>query len=453
MHIHILGICGTFMAGIARLARDLGHQVTGADQAAYPPMSDELAGLGIRVTQGYRAQDLPEAADLVVIGNALSRGNPAVEAVLARRMRYTSGPEWLAAAVLQERQVIALSGTHGKTTTTALVTHILRQAGLEPGWLVGGVAPDLPGSAALGSGECFVIEADEYDTAFFDKRSKFLHYRPHTLVINHLEFDHADIFPDLAAIKTQFHHLVRTVPANGHIFHRGGIAAIPDMLGRGCWTPVQTFDLQGEADFRAELLAADGSHFRIHAHGEAVSDIRWSLLGRHNVANALASYAVAHSLGIPAEVHAGACASFIGVRRRLELVGRHHGITVLDDFAHHPTAIRSTLEGLALRSEAGRVLAVLELRSNSMRLGEYRDSLADALDPASLVWVLRPAELAWDLEACLAPLGERVRIATSSAEIIASIAATAREGDAIVCMSNGDFEALPKRLSACLAGT
>jgi len=454
------------MAGLARLALERGHRVTGADRAAWPPMSTELERLGVHVAP-YRVEDLSPAPDLVVIGNALSRGNPVVEAVLDRGLPYLSGPEWLGREVLAGRHVVAVAGTHGKTTTTALITHVLRTAGLNPGWLVGGVAPDLPGSAHAGgaadtntaaAATPFVVEADEYDTAFFDKRSKFLHYRPRTLVVNHLEFDHADIFPDLAAIQTQFHQLLRSVPANGRLIVRAGIPALEATLTRGCWTPVERFAVGAEAagvegiHARARLLAPDGQHFVIETADGAVCTVNWSLRGTHNVANALAAFLTARTLGVAPEVYAEACASFRGVRRRLESLGQVGDIEVLDDFAHHPTAIAATLAGLkAAVTRGGRVHAVLELRSNSMRAGEYQEQLAAALDDADGVWVLTPPELGWDVPASLAPLGTRAHCLPTDEALVAAVSAAAGPGDRVVCMSNGDFAGVPGRILAALA--
>jgi UDP-N-acetylmuramate: L-alanyl-gamma-D-glutamyl-meso-diaminopimelate ligase len=455
MHIHILGVCGTFMAGLARLALARGHRVTGADAAAWPPMSTELEHLGIPVMP-FRVEDLHPAPDLVVIGNALSRGNPVVEAVLERGLPYVSGPEWLGREVLPGRHVVAVSGTHGKTTTTSLVAHLLRDAGLEPGWLVGGVAHDLPGSAALGSGLPFVVEADEYDTAFFDKRSKFVHYRPRTLVVNHLEYDHADIFPDLAAIQTQFHHLVRTVPGGGHIFARAGITAIEETLARGCWSAVARFAVGDEAAdvpsaARARLQAADGSSFSIVSADGGEIDITWGMRGVHNVANALAAFLVGQVFGVDGQQFARSCSTFRGVRRRLESLGQAAGIEVIDDFAHHPTAIETTLAGVVAGRGSGRVHAVLELRSNSMRAGEYRERLGPSLAVADSVWVLMPSSIPWDVRASLSGLGERLHCLTSDSALVEGVASTAQAGDRIVCMSNGDFAGVPARILGALA--
>lgn len=440
MHIHILGICGTFMAGIARLALAQGAKVTGADKASYPPMSTELAALGIEVTSGYAAEDLPDA-DVFVIGNALSRGVPAIEAILNDGHPYCSGPEWLRQNVLPGRRVIAIAGTHGKTTTTALVAHCLQYAGHAPGWLLGGVAQDLPGSASLGRGREFVIEADEYDTAFFDKRSKFIHYQPHTLVINHLEYDHADIFPNLAAIQTQFQHVVRIVPSLGCIIHRANLPTIDEVLNQGCWTPRLSFAPEPGGDLHAELHRPDGTAFSIVKNGEVCANIDWDLRGEHNVANALAAFAVVDHHGVGGSDFARACRAFRGVKRRLEHRGRVAEADIYDDFAHHPTAIASTLAGVRA-STPTRLIAVLELRSNSMRAGEYRETLAQALEAADLIWVLRPSALDWDLDAALAPLGPRVRVCVAVAALVQELRAALRRGDQVICMSNGDFQGL-----------
>ncbi|MCU0767171.1 MAG: UDP-N-acetylmuramate:L-alanyl-gamma-D-glutamyl-meso-diaminopimelate ligase [Gammaproteobacteria bacterium] len=445
MHVHILGICGTFMAGVALLARSLGHRVTGSDANVYPPMSTQLAQAGIPLTEGWDPAQLDPAPDRVVIGNALSRGNAAVERALDDGMRYTSGAQWLAEEVLHGRWVLAVAGTHGKTTTASMLAWILEHAGLAPGFLIGGVPVDFGVSARLGDGAFFVVEADEYDTAFFDKRSKFVHYRPRTLVMNNLEFDHADIFADLAQIQRQFHHLVRTVPGTGLIVapHE---AALDAVLAMGCWTPVERVGEGGDSTWRAEPSTEDGSAFRVRCDGALVGEVRWELTGRHNVANALAALAAARHAGVPPAAGVAALSVFRGVKRRMELRGEARGARVYDDFAHHPTAIRTTLDGLRKHVGRGRIIAVLEPRSNTMRLGVHKDELPAALAPADEVLVHAPANLGWDAGAVLAPLGERARVYARTDDIVADLAARVRPGDHVLVMSNGGFENLHQRL-------
>lgn len=389
--VHILAIAGTFMGGVAALARELGHAVSGSDQTIYPPMSTQLEQLGITLDQGYRADSVPAGTDEVVIGNALSRGNAAVEAVLDAGQRYISGAQWLSEQVLPGRDTLAVAGTHGKTTTTTILTWLLESAGRSPGFLIGGVAEDFGVSARLGQGREFVVEADEYDTAFFDKRSKFVHYRPLVAILNNLEYDHADIFPDVAAIQRQFHHLVRTVPARGRLIVNGEDQHLAEVLAMGCWTPVERFGFDPSLEWHAELLAADGSAFRVHHRGQALGDVQWSLLGRHNVLNGLAALAAAHAVGVaPAEV-IPALARFRSVKRRMEVIGSHDGITVYDDFAHHPTAIATTLEGLRAKVGDARIVVAMEPRSNSMRLGAHAQALAPSLALADeVVFLHRP---------------------------------------------------------------
>ncbi|ROR34774.1 UDP-N-acetylmuramate:L-alanyl-gamma-D-glutamyl-meso-diaminopimelate ligase [Inmirania thermothiophila] len=449
MRVHILGICGTFMGGLAQLARALGHEVSGQDAGIYPPMSELLAEAGIEVREGWDPAAIPRGVDCVVVGNALSRGNPAVEHVLDRGLPYTSGPQWLAEAVLRGRWVIAVAGTHGKTTTTAMVAWILAQAGLAPGWLVGGAPRGLGASACLGETPFFVVEADEYDTAFFDKRAKFVHYRPRTLVLNNLEFDHADIYPDLAAIQRQVHHLVRTVPASGRIVAPAGDAAVAGALAMGCWTPVERTGPGGL--WQAEPLAEDASAFRVRLDGRALGEVRWRLAGAHNLANALSALAAARHAGVAPAAALEALAGFPGVRRRLEVVGEAGGVTVYDDFAHHPTAIAATLAALRPRVGAGRLVACLEPRSNTMRMGVHREALAAALAGADRVHALRPPGLGWDLAAALAPLGPRAAVHEATRALVAAVAGEARPGDHVVCMSNGAFDGVPRRLLAALA--
>ncbi len=447
MRIHILGIGGTFMGGLALLARASGLTVTGSDRGVYPPMSDQLQASGIAVTEGYDALPTP-APDLVVIGNALSRGNPAVEEVLNAGIPYVSGPQWLAEQVLRDRFVIAVAGTHGKTTVTSLVTWILEQAGLDPGFLIGGVPQDFGVSARLTPSRFFVVEADEYDTAFFDKRAKFIHYRPRAVILNNLEYDHADIYPDLASISRQFQYLLRIVPGTGLVIANGADPALGDVIAAGVWTPVEYFST---ADgWEARLLAADGSAFVVSLRGHEIGTVQWSLVGRHNVANALAAVSAARFAGVPADIALRALATFRGVKRRLEVSGSARGVTVYDDFAHHPTAIRATLEALKARVAPARVLAVLEPRSNTMRQGVHRDTLGPSLALADATYVFAPPDIGWDVEAALGGLGERARVYHSHEDLIADLATDARPGDHVLIMSNGGFAGLHRRLLAAL---
>jgi UDP-N-acetylmuramate: L-alanyl-gamma-D-glutamyl-meso-diaminopimelate ligase len=451
MHIHILGIGGTFMGSCALLARELGHRVTGSDGKIWPPMSTQLEQAGIALIEGYRAENLDPAPDLTLIGNVLTRGNVELEAVLDRGLRYTSGAQWVADAVLAGRWTLAVSGTHGKTTTTSMLAWILEYAGLKPGFLVGGVPENFGVSARLGDAPFFVIEADEYDTAFFDKRSKFVHYRPRTLIVNNIEFDHADIFPDLDSIKRQFHHVVRTVPKSGLVVANGGDTNVAATLAQGCWTPIEHFDRDG--GWQAELLDPAGTRFRVSLAGRSFGTAKWSLAGRHNVSNALAAIAAARHAGVPVETALAALAGFRNVKRRLEVVGTARGVTVYDDFAHHPTAIRLTIA--ALRAQAGnkRIVAVLEPRSNTMRMGVHRDELADVFGDADAALWLRPAELKWDLDAVAARTRPRAQVFATVEEIVAALSREAQSGDQILIMSNGGFENIHARLLAALEKT
>ncbi len=445
MNLHILGICGTFMGGVAALARELGHRVQGSDANVYPPMSTQLEQLGIGLHSGYRPEDIAADTDCVVVGNALSRGNPAVEYVLNRQLNYRSGAQWLAENVLPGRHTLAVAGTHGKTTTTSILAFLLEAAGRAPGFLVGGVPENFGVSARLGRGREFVVEADEYDTAFFDKRSKFVHYGPRVAILNNLEFDHADIFPDLAAIQRQFHHLVRIVPGEGRLIVNGEDAALADVLAMGCWTPVERFAIDADAEWQAELTAADGSEFILKHQGKAVGTVRWALLGRHNVMNALAAFAACHAVGVDVAAVIPSLADFVSVKRRLEVVGNARGITVYDDFAHHPTAIRTTLEGLRARVGDARIVVAMEPRSNSMRLGAHAAEIAPSLAAADAVVFLQRPELPWDADAVVSALaGEGHTVATVDA-LIERLQTVARAGDHIVFMSNGGFEDAPRR--------
>jgi UDP-N-acetylmuramate: L-alanyl-gamma-D-glutamyl-meso-diaminopimelate ligase len=449
MHLHILGICGTFMGGIALLARALGHQVTGSDANVYPPMSTQLEAAGIGLMEGYAAEHLEPAPDVVVVGNAMRRGIPAVEAMLDRGLPYVSGPQWLREHLLGGRWVLGVAGTHGKTTTASLLAWILEDAGLAPGFLIGGVPRNFGLSARLGSAPFFVVEADEYDTAFFDKRSKFVHYGPRTLILNNLEHDHADIFEDLAAIQRQFHHLVRTVPGSGLIVHPQGDAALDEVLAMGCWTPRETLGDGG--DWSARLGAEDGSQFEVRWRGEALGTVRWGQTGRHNVANALAALAAARHAGVPPATAIAALGRFAGVKRRMERRGEAGGVTVYDDFAHHPTAIATTLDGLRRQVGDRRILAVLEPRSNTMRLGVHNQALPAALAAADRVYVHAGGGLGWDAAGVFGGLGERVLIAERVADLIARLVADSRPGDQVLVMSNGGFEGIHERLLAALA--
>ncbi len=448
--IHILGIAGTFMGGVAALARELGHTVRGSDQAIYPPMSTQLEQLGIALDPGYRADSVARDCDEVVVGNALSRGNPAVEAVLDAGQRYISGAQWLSEQVLPGRDTLAVAGTHGKTTTTTILTWLLQAAGREPGFLIGGVAEDFGVSARVGQGREFVVEADEYDTAFFDKRSKFVHYRPLVAILNNLEYDHADIFPDVAAIQRQFHHLVRTVPARGRLIVNGEDTYLSEVLAMGCWTPVERFGFDPGLEWHAELVNADGSAFIVHHRGVALGEVRWSLLGRHNVLNGLAALAAAHAVGVAPASVIPALAQFRSVKRRMEVIGVADDITVYDDFAHHPTAIRTTLEGLRAKIGARRIVVAMEPRSNSMRLGAHADALAPSLALADAVVFLHRPELAWDAASVIAAVRGDAHAVPDTDALLARLGATVQPGDHVVFMSNGGFDGAPRRFLAQL---
>jgi len=452
MHIHIAGICGTFMGGLALIARELGHSVSGTDQSVYPPMSTQLEQQGIRLSEGYDPRHLDPRPDLVIFGNAMSRGNTLVEAVLNQGLPYTSGPQWLADNVLRERWVLAVAGTHGKTTTSSMLAWILDQAGLAPGFLIGGVPPNFGRSARLGNAPFFVIEADEYDCAFFDKRSKFVHYRPRTLVLNNLEFDHADIFSDLAAIKKQFHHLLRTVPGNGKLIVNRDDPALADVLAMGCWSECEYFvpaaagPPSGKAQWQARLESEDGSRYEVLTDGVGTGTVHWPLVGAYNVTNALAAIAAARHAGVPASAALATLETYQPVRRRMELRGEVRGIRVYDDFAHHPTAIRLSIEALRRSGNGGRLVAVVEPRSNSMRLGAHRDDLAAALAGADRVVVLRPADLQWDLDTVIKELGPRASAHASSGDIVDRLAVELDAGDRVLIMSNGAFDGIHEKL-------
>jgi UDP-N-acetylmuramate: L-alanyl-gamma-D-glutamyl-meso-diaminopimelate ligase len=476
MKLHILGIAGTFMGGVAALARELGHEVEGSDQAVYPPMSTQLERLGIALRQGYDPANISADCDEIVVGNALSRGNAAVEQVLDDGRRYTSGAQWLAERVLPGRDVLAVAGTHGKTTTTTILAFLLEAAGREPGFLVGGVAEDFGVSARVGRGREFVVEADEYDTAFFDKRSKFVHYRPLVAILNNLEYDHADIFDDIAAIQRQFHHLVRTVPRRGTLVVNGEDARLADVLAMGCWTPVETFGLdpalavplpshaaaahgdRGEArsaagasfDWTARLLREDGGAFVVVHRGRDVGEVRWPLLGRHNVMNALAALASVHAVGVDVATVLPSLERFRSVKRRMEWLGEEAGVTVYDDFAHHPSAIATTLAGLRAKVGGARVVVAMEPRSNSMRLGAHADALAPSLAGADAVVFLHRPELAWDAGSVVSALrGDAVAVPDVDA-LVSALRARVHAGDHVVFMSNGAFDGAPRRFLEAL---
>ncbi|MCU9951256.1 UDP-N-acetylmuramate:L-alanyl-gamma-D-glutamyl-meso-diaminopimelate ligase [Pseudomonas sp. PDM13] len=450
MHIHILGICGTFMGSLAVLAKELGHRVTGSDANVYPPMSTQLEAQGIELMQGYDPAHLDPAPDLVVVGNALSRGNPAVEHVLNKGLPYVSGPQWLADHVLQGRWVMAVAGTHGKTTTTSMLAWVLEHAGMSPGFLIGGVPQNFGISARLGGTPFFVVEADEYDSAFFDKRSKFVHYRPRTAILNNLEFDHADIFPDLPAIERQFHHLVRTIPGEGLIIHPTTEPALVRVLEMGCWTPVQTTGEGGQ--WQVRLLSEDGSRFEVRFDGKVQGTVEWTLTGQHNVANALATLAAARHVGVVPELGIAALSAFRNVKRRMEKVAEVNGVTIYDDFAHHPTAIATTLDGLRKRVGEAPVIAIIEPRSNSMKLGAHRDGLPESVAQADQVIWYAPPNLGWDLAATAAACPVPAVVCDSLEAIIERVKGQARPGTEVVIMSNGGFGGLHGKLAKALEG-
>jgi len=452
MHLHILGICGTFMGGLAAIAREAGHRVTGCDANVYPPMSDQLRALGIDLIEGFDASQLQLAPDVWVIGNVVSRGNPLIEAILDARQRYVSGPQWLADSVLAGRWVLGVAGTHGKTTTASLLAWILEATGRAPGFLIGGVPINFPFSARLGAPDSpFVIEADEYDTAFFDKRSKFVHYRPMTAILNNLEFDHADIFPDLAAIETQFHHLVRTVPGRGRLVVNGGEAALARVLARGAWSERVEFDTPGGWHEAAVTESADATEFDVLRGDTMLGRCRLPLAGRHNRSNAIAAMAAAEHAGVPPGEAIEALSRFGGVKRRLEVRGTAAGVTVIDDFAHHPSAIAATIEGLRARLAPGeRILAVLEPRSNTMKLGAVKAALAGSLTGADQSFCFAGG-LGWDAAEALAPLGDKASVHTELDALVADVASHARPGDRVLVMSNGGFGGVHQRLLDALA--
>ena len=447
MHIHILGICGTFMGGIAAIAKQLGHKVTGSDLNVYPPMSTQLEELGIELTQGWNVEQFQVEPDVVIIGNALSRGNPAVEYVLNRKLNYTSGPEWLKNNLLKDRWVLAVAGTHGKTTTSSMLAWILEDAGFDPGYLIGGVPGNFEVSARAGSDPFFVIEADEYDTAFFDKRSKFVHYLPNTLILNNMEFDHADIFRDLEAIKTQFHHLIRTVPSNGLILVNGQDDNLTDTLDKGCWTPTQTITGSGAWQFSPvnnALERFDGSAFDVELDGKRQGNVSWQATGEHNVVNGLMALAAARHAGIELETSIPSLAKFIAPKRRMELVCEVGEVTLYDDFAHHPTAIETTLAGLRNKVGDKRIITILEPRSNTMKMGVHKDRLSDSWQLADEIFLYLP-DVEWNI-----PAEDKLTISQDIENIITQVIDICRPNDHIVLMSNGGFGGIRQKLADAL---
>lgn len=447
MHIHILGICGTFMGGVAQLAVAAGHKVTGCDANVYPPMSDQLRSAGIELTEGFDSSQLAANPDMFVIGNAISRGNPLLEAILDRGLPYVSGPQWLAEHVLQGRWVLGVAGTHGKTTTSAMLAWILEDANMAPGFLIGGVPLNFGVSARLGDTPFFVIEADEYDTAFCDKRSKFVHYHPRTVVLNNLEFDHADIFSDLGAIETQFHHLVRTLPATGLIVSNGAEASLERVLKRGCWTPIERFN--ADEGYRTLGDDASGELILLGPSGE-LGRTTWALTGDHNRANACAALLAARHVGVPLDKGLEALSRFINVKRRMEVRGEVRGVTVYDDFAHHPTAIATTVAGLRRKVGSARILAVLEPRSNTMKLGTMKSQLPDSLREADAAFCYA-ANLGWDAGEALAPMGNRACVEDDLERLVSRIVDAAQPGDQILVMSNGGFGGIHGKILDALA--
>lgn len=448
MHIHILGICGTFMGGLALIARSLGHKVTGSDQNVYPPMSTQLEEQGIELMQGYEISHLETKPDLIIIGNALSRGNAVVEYILNNKLPYTSGPAWLSSAVLNQKHVFAVSGTHGKTTTTTMLSWILEANGLNPSFLIGGVAENFGISARLTDSDYFVIEADEYDTAFFDKRSKFIHYHPNTLIMNNLEFDHADIFSDLEAIKTQFHHVVRLVPENGQVIYPANDENISSVLDKGCWS--EQIALDQEQGWQIKKLKEDYSEFNIEFNGETKAEVSWQLMGEFNAMNALAAILAAKQAGVPIKQATESLSQFKSVKRRLECIGDINNIRVYDDFAHHPTAIKATIKALRANIGEQRLIAVLEPRSNTMKLGVHKRELVDALSDANQVFIYASDQVQWSVNETLEELGKKLCIETNTENLLSKLLSQTESGDHILIMSNGGFESFHQRLLQAL---
>ena len=451
MHVHILGVCGTFMGGVAAIARSAGFRVTGSDRNVYPPMSTQLEALGIELTEGFEASQLKPAPDVVVVGNVMTRGQPVIEALLESGLPYLSGPEWLAREVLAQRWVLAVAGTHGKTTTSSLLAWILEHAGLSPGFLIGGVPENFGLSARLGAAPFFVIEADEYDTAFFDKRAKFVHYRPRTAVLNNLEFDHADIYPDVVSIQRQFHHLVRTVPGSGRIVWNAADPLLKETLEMGCWTPLEGFARTPRPDaLWSGTGNAELSSFEVFEGERSRGTVDWSLIGAHNMENALAAIAAARHAGVEVARSIEALAQFKGIARRMQLRGEVRGVRVHDDFAHHPTAIATTIDGLRKRIGAARLIAVLEPRSHTMRMGVHQQTLGPSLAGADQVWLYAPADLGWDISSIAGALGARGHVSDQIDALARELAAAARPGDHVLVMSNGGFGGLHGKLLAVL---
>jgi len=452
MHLHILGICGTFMGGIAAIAKQMGFRVSGCDANVYPPMSTQLEQLGIELKSGYLVEHLDDEPDIVIVGNAMTRGNPMVEYILDRKIPYTSGPQWLLEHVLKDRWVLAVSGTHGKTTTSSMLTWILQYAGMEPGFLIGGVPQNFACSARLGNAPFFVIEADEYDTAFFDKRSKFVHYRPNTLVINNMEFDHADIFHDLSDIQRQFHHLIRMVPSNGLVLSPKNELAINETLAMGCWTPTE-YSVDNEnklLGWHADKCIADGSEFIVSFQGEVQGRVNWALIGDFNIDNGLMAIAAARHAGVPTGVAIEALATFINTKRRLELKGEVNQVRVFDDFAHHPTAIAKTLAGVRANVGNKRVIAILEPRSNTMKSGVHKDTLAKSLADADMVFVYQGEQVQWSVDALVADCQQPCFIGQDITAMVHDIVAKTQAGDTLVVMSNGGFGGIHEKLLSAL---
>ncbi len=451
MHIHILGVCGTFMGSLAQLAQSLGHRVTGSDANVYPPMSTQLESAGIELIEGYDPSQLDPRPDLVVIGNAMSRGNPVVEAVLSQAIPYTSGPQWLCDHLLQDKWVLAVAGTHGKTTTASMLAWVLEYANMKPGYLIGGVPSNFETSARLGDSTFFVVEADEYDSAFFDKRSKFVHYRPHTLVMNNLEFDHADIFDDLAAIQKQFHHLMRTVPGNGLVIYPDNEPNLDKVIEMGCWTDIERTqilkaDEKASEGWQARLIKNDGSEYELYFEGELAGVVCWGQTGLHSVRNGLAAAAAARNVGVTPEIAVAALSEFAGVKRRMECLGQAAGVSVYDDFAHHPTAIATTLEGLRAKVGNEKIIALIEPRSNTMRMGVHRNRLAISTARADQVLWFQPAEADWSLENVIANSPAPAKLERSIEGMIDSCVAMCEPNTHVVIMSNGGFGGIHQKL-------
>jgi UDP-N-acetylmuramate: L-alanyl-gamma-D-glutamyl-meso-diaminopimelate ligase len=448
MKIHILGICGTFMGGIALLAKDSGIEVTGSDKNVYPPMSTLLESQGIDVRQDFLSANIDADTDEIVVGNFMRRGMDVIEDLLNKNQSYTSGPQWLYEHILKDRWVLAVAGTHGKTTTASILAWILEYAGMSPGFLIGGVPENFAVSARLGNTPFFVVEADEYDTAFFDKRSKFIHYHPKTLVLNNLEYDHADIFPDLEAIKTQFHHLMRIVPSKGLVVSNAEEQNLDNVLERGCWTKVEKFSSKDKAGsaWSIEIINADGSEFQVLFEGKRQGIVKWDLLGKHNISNALAAIAAARHIGVPVEHAIDALAEFKGIKRRMQLRGEVNNIRVYDDFAHHPTAIKTTLAGLRANVGDKKIIAILEPRSNTMRMGVHQGALAESLAVADQVVLYQPDNVNWQMQGLLNELGDNAGLYRDIDQLVADVVKTASAGDQLLVMSNGGFAAIHEKL-------